>query len=224
MGKLDETISLLGWYNHNIISSVLGALPTYTMSLFSAPSSVLKHMDKLTRDFFLRQANELTKPICLVSWKTVTKDNRKGNLGIKNVILKAISGIGDLTWRVMHFGGEFYWKSSLDNPWHAKESIMPHGIGVWEQIRGLWNKFETNMGFTLVNGRKIRLTYPTKRSFLGFLLSINMSQWDNCRILYITGWTLSLRRDIYDWKMERIGLFQMLSNIVLDDNKRDSIS
>lgn len=124
----------------------------------------------------------------------------------------------------MHFGGEFYWKSSLDNPWHAKESIMPHGIGVWEQIRGLWNKFETSMGFTLVNGRKNRLTYPTKRSFLGFLLSINMSQWDNCRILYITGWTLSLRRDIYDWEMERIGLFQMLSNIVLDDYKRDSIS
>ncbi|KAG5598464.1 hypothetical protein H5410_029834 [Solanum commersonii] len=66
-------------------------------------------------------------------------------------------------------------KFSLDNPRRTKESIMPHGTGVWEQIRGLWNKFETNMGFTLVNGRKIRLWedawlghIPLKDHFLVF--------------------------------------------------------
>nr|XP_016506791.1 PREDICTED: uncharacterized protein LOC107824519 [Nicotiana tabacum] len=123
-------------------------------------------------------------------------------------------------------------KFSLDNPWRTKESRVPHGTGLWKHIRGHWNKFESNMDFILGNGGKIRFWEdawlghtPVKDQFSDFY---NLSLRHNGAIadFYTSqGWNLSLRRNINDWEMERVGLLlQMLSNAVLDHNKMDSIS
>lgn len=100
-----------------------------------------------------------------------------------------------------------------------------------EQTRGLSNKFETNMEFTLVNGRKIRLWkdawlghMPLKDHVLVFYYLSTRHNGSIAEFCTSQDWNLSFRRDIYDWEMERLGLFQMLSNIVLDHYKRDSIS
>ncbi|XP_059294768.1 uncharacterized protein LOC132047801 [Lycium ferocissimum] len=67
-----------------MVNSVISALPTYTMSPFPAPSSVLKRMDKLRKDF-LWKGNKQGHSFELVNWKTVIKDKRLGGPGIKNL-------------------------------------------------------------------------------------------------------------------------------------------
>lgn len=67
-------------------------------------------------------------------------------------------------------------------------------------------------------------TYATKRPVLGFYYQSTRHNRTIAEFCTSQGWNLSFRRDIYDWEMERLHLLQMLSNIVLDHYKRDSIS
>ncbi|KAH0634210.1 hypothetical protein KY289_037157 [Solanum tuberosum] len=52
-------------------------------------------------------------------------------------------------------------KFTLEVPWITKISTVPHGTGLWKHILGYWNKFKSNMGFILSNGRKIRFWEDT---------------------------------------------------------------
>lgn len=67
-----------------LINSVLDAIPTYMMSLFSIPVNVVKKIDALRRNF-LWEGNSEKKKIYLVKWGGMTTSKKAGGLGIKNL-------------------------------------------------------------------------------------------------------------------------------------------
>lgn len=63
-----------------LIKSTLSSIPTYCMSLFNAPTSVIGKLEKLQRNFLWDAVDE-TKKFHLVCWETVTSP-RWGGLGV----------------------------------------------------------------------------------------------------------------------------------------------
>nr|GEU64911.1 putative RNA-directed DNA polymerase, eukaryota, reverse transcriptase zinc-binding domain protein [Tanacetum cinerariifolium] len=66
-----KTLSIGG--RLTLIKSLLGAIPTFYMSLFKAPGGVLKNIEALRNRFFLG-ADENEKKMMWVAWKTVLSD------------------------------------------------------------------------------------------------------------------------------------------------------
>ncbi|KAH1074704.1 hypothetical protein J1N35_027032 [Gossypium stocksii] len=76
-----------------LINAVLLSLPIYFMSLFKAPVSVIKRIDKIRRNFLWRGVDGKRR-MMKVSWKQICRSKEKGgarvvNFGIKNKALLA---------------------------------------------------------------------------------------------------------------------------------------
>nr|GEZ09505.1 RNA-directed DNA polymerase, eukaryota, reverse transcriptase zinc-binding domain protein [Tanacetum cinerariifolium] len=67
-----------------LIKLVLGAIPTYYMSLFKVPEGILSHLEKLHNKFFLG-ADPDDRKIMWVSWKKVLAHKNQGGLGINSI-------------------------------------------------------------------------------------------------------------------------------------------
>ena len=68
-----------------LINSVLDSLPTYMMSVFPIPKSVITRLDKIRRKF-LCQGNNERKGYNLVKWDVVIVGKKHGGLGIRNSV------------------------------------------------------------------------------------------------------------------------------------------
>ena len=68
-----------------LINSVLDSLPTYMISLFPIPKSVITSLDKIRRKF-LWQGNSERKGYNLVKWDAVIVGKKHGGLEIKNLL------------------------------------------------------------------------------------------------------------------------------------------
>lgn len=89
---------------------------------------------------------------------TMLSKKRTGFLGLRNwsAIMEILfwNGIGNSTGRTC--GEDYRLRSSDCVILGIKESIAPHGTGVWKHIRSYRGKFTENCGFLLGNGWKIR--------------------------------------------------------------------
>ena len=70
-----------------LIQSILSLIPTYYLSLFKAPCSVIDVIEKLMHDFFGR-GGDLSEGEHLVAWKVVWWFKKQGRLGIGNVVVR----------------------------------------------------------------------------------------------------------------------------------------
>ncbi|WMV46349.1 hypothetical protein MTR67_039734 [Solanum verrucosum] len=89
-----------------LINSVLDALPTYMMSVFPIPQTVIDRLDKIRRKF-LWQGNNEKKSYNLVKWDVVIVGKRPGGLGIKNLIRASLSegnGCGGFAMKIKPTG------------------------------------------------------------------------------------------------------------------------
>lgn len=64
----------------SLIQSALADLPIYFMSIFKCPASIIKHLEKLRRDFLWQGPSD--KKFHLVGWKSVCKP-KEGGLGFR---------------------------------------------------------------------------------------------------------------------------------------------
>ena len=69
------------------INTVLNAMPTYIMSLFSVPLNAAKRIDALRRNF-LWQGTDDKKRTHLVKWSTLTTTKKEGGIRIENLRVK----------------------------------------------------------------------------------------------------------------------------------------
>ena len=74
-----KTLSIGG--RLTIVSSVLGGVPNYWMSMFPVPKGVVKELENLRRDFFWGKKEE-GKAIPWIRWNTACKKKENGGLGI----------------------------------------------------------------------------------------------------------------------------------------------
>ena len=81
----DKLLSLGG--RLALVNLVLSALPTYWMSTYLLPTSVINTIDKWRRKFLWRGDKQCKRGHCLASWDTICKLKRYGGLGILNLSL-----------------------------------------------------------------------------------------------------------------------------------------
>jgi mannosylglycoprotein endo-beta-mannosidase len=60
-----------------LINSCLSSIPTYCMSMFILPKTILKKMDSIRKRFFW-QGNGIKRRYHLVKWINITKPKQKG--------------------------------------------------------------------------------------------------------------------------------------------------
>lgn len=69
-----------------LINSVLDSIPTYYMTLFPTPSSVIKKLERL-RNSFLWEGNSQEHKFHLEKWSRCTQPTAMGGLGIRDLKL-----------------------------------------------------------------------------------------------------------------------------------------
>ena len=70
-----------------LINSVLDSIPTYVMSLFPIPDSVVNKLDRLRRNF-LWKGNKERGRYYIVEWEVTQLRKGQGRLGIKNLEIR----------------------------------------------------------------------------------------------------------------------------------------
>lgn len=67
-----------------LLKLVLAAMPTYTMSCFKLPMSLVKQLQSILTRFWWDASPEVKK-ICWVSWQSLTKPKSAGGLGFREI-------------------------------------------------------------------------------------------------------------------------------------------
>jgi hypothetical protein len=81
-----------------LLNACLSSMPTYAMSMYMLPKTVIKKMD-ITRKKFFWQGNNAKKKYHLVKWSVITKPKRKGGLGVKDLRKMNISLLCKWWWK-----------------------------------------------------------------------------------------------------------------------------
>nr|GEW85649.1 RNA-directed DNA polymerase, eukaryota, reverse transcriptase zinc-binding domain protein [Tanacetum cinerariifolium] len=83
------------------VSSVLGSLGTYYLSLFPMPITVCKKLESI-RDRFFWGSDGSTKKLHWIAWNSVTASKRNGGLGIGSLFSLNHALIQKLRWRFVN--------------------------------------------------------------------------------------------------------------------------
>jgi hypothetical protein len=67
-----------------LLNACLSNMPTYAMSMYMLPKTVIKKMD-VTRKKFFWQGNSIKKKYHFVKWSVINKPKKKGGLGVKDL-------------------------------------------------------------------------------------------------------------------------------------------
>nr|GEZ39406.1 RNA-directed DNA polymerase, eukaryota, reverse transcriptase zinc-binding domain protein [Tanacetum cinerariifolium] len=89
-----KTLSIGGGLT--LLKSVLGSTPTYNMSIFKVPKTVLNKMENLRRNFFNGD-----RKITWVKWHTVLASKKFGGLGVSSVFTLNRGLLAKWVWRFL---------------------------------------------------------------------------------------------------------------------------
>jgi hypothetical protein len=81
-----------------LLNACLSCIPTYAMSMYMLPKTVIKRMDTTRKRFFWQGKTE--KKYHLVKWSVITKPKEKGGLGVKYLRKMNISLLCKWWWKV----------------------------------------------------------------------------------------------------------------------------
>lgn len=82
-----------------LIKSVLSNLPVYYFSMFRCPSSIIKRLERLQREF-LWHGTSSQKKIHLVDWESICKLKEEGGLGIRPLKKMNQALLGKWLWMI----------------------------------------------------------------------------------------------------------------------------
>ncbi|CAN1848748.1 LINE-1 reverse transcriptase homolog, partial [Linum perenne] len=122
-----------------LVKSVLSCLPIYYMSLFKAPTSVIKQIERMQCRFLWEGVSEVRK-LHLVRWDLVKAPLARGGLGILDLSCMNSALLNKWSWR---FGTErvAWWRRLVTlkcredkSSWVANWNMLSSGWSVWRWI------------------------------------------------------------------------------------------
>ncbi|CAN1135074.1 LINE-1 retrotransposable element ORF2 protein, partial [Linum perenne] len=122
-----------------LVKSVLSCLPIYYMSLFKAPASVIKQIERMQCRFLWEGVSEVRK-LHLVRWDLVKAPLARGGLGILDLSCMNSALLNKWSWR---FGTErvAWWRRLVTlkcredkSSWVANWNLLSSGWSVWRWI------------------------------------------------------------------------------------------
>ncbi|GJY20523.1 RNA-directed DNA polymerase, eukaryota [Tanacetum coccineum] len=137
-----------------LLKSVLGAIPTYYMSLFKAPEGIISLLEKMRNKFFLG-ADTDDRKITWVCWNKVLAHKNKGGLGVNSLFALNLASIFKWIWRFLASSSSLWIKviksihgnsGALDNPYSSRLRNSTW-IGILKAINKLKVKGVDLMGF-----------------------------------------------------------------------------
>nr|KAJ0216241.1 hypothetical protein LSAT_V11C300125010 [Lactuca sativa] len=133
-----KTLSLGG--RLTLVKAVLGSLPTFSFSLFVAPTGVIKKLESIRRRFLWGGAEE-QKKINWVSWKSVTAPKEIGGLGLGSLKALNLSLITKWIWRLKVDSSGLWSKviKGIHNLYNKPAQYISKKTlpGIWNRIAGV---------------------------------------------------------------------------------------
>jgi hypothetical protein len=208
-----------------LLKSTLSSLPTYFLSLFTIPISVVRRIEKLQRDFLWGGMGDEVKHH-LVGWDKVCIPKEVGGLGVRSLILTNKALLGKWLWR---FGmeGDHLWRRVLMakfgsdlGGWRTKTIRGPHGCGLWKGIMSGWEDYFHNVEFVVGQGTRVSfwkdkwcgdtslmVLFPTlftcssnREATIAEVLSGPNSRG-------VREWNVTFMRDFNDWEVDVVAEF-----------------
>ncbi|WMV14557.1 hypothetical protein MTR67_007942 [Solanum verrucosum] len=142
------------------INSVLGSIPTNSMSLFPLPGKTLEQLDQIRRNF-LQEGNSTEHKFHLVEWDKVILPKYQSGLGIKDQAKHNRCLLMKWLWRHTQ-EDQSLWKEVVrekhgsQDHWSTKQAIGPHGVGIWKCLSRLWDEFSRNDQLIVGNGQHVK--------------------------------------------------------------------
>ncbi|GJU26768.1 RNA-directed DNA polymerase, eukaryota [Tanacetum coccineum] len=146
-----------------LLKSVLGASPIYNLSIYKAPITVLKEMERIRSNFF-KGADSNERKISWVSWDKVLASKKVGGLGVSSYYALNRALILKWVWRFVSQDGSL-WFRVIQALYGT--SLESHQI----QITSLWSSILREMhvlglkGFDLMAHCKKRIGDGNNTSF-----------------------------------------------------------
>ncbi|GKB48218.1 RNA-directed DNA polymerase, eukaryota, reverse transcriptase zinc-binding domain protein [Tanacetum coccineum] len=137
-----------------LLKSVLGAIPTYYMSLFKALEGIISLLEKMRNKLFLG-ADTNDRKITWVCWNKVLAHKNKGGLGVNSLFALNLASIFKWIWRFLASSLSLWIKviksihgnsGALDNPYSSRLRNSTW-IGILKAINKLKVKGVDLMGF-----------------------------------------------------------------------------
>jgi mannosylglycoprotein endo-beta-mannosidase len=100
-----------------LINACLSSIPTYAMSMYLLPKTVIKKMDR-TRKRFFWQGGNIKKKYHLVKWMMIIRPKKKGGLRIKDLRRMNLSLLCKWWWKVEN--GEGMWQEIVRRKYNIK--------------------------------------------------------------------------------------------------------
>uniref|UniRef100_A0A2N9HRV7 Kinesin motor domain-containing protein n=1 Tax=Fagus sylvatica TaxID=28930 RepID=A0A2N9HRV7_FAGSY len=223
-----------------LIKSTLSNIPTYYVSLFSIPTSVAQHLEKIQRDFLWGVMGEEFK-YHLVSWDRVCKPLRYGGLGIKILVLFNQAFLGKWLWRYAT-EKEALWRKIVElkyggmwGDWCSKSVQGPYGKSVWKSIRKGWPNFAANVNFRMGNGAHLKFwqhqwcgEIPLRLRFPELFQIASNPEASVKELARFDGtsfhWNVSFIRLVHDWELESVADFMdVLYSVIPTQEAIDTI-
>jgi hypothetical protein len=212
-----------------LLKSTLSSLPTYFLSLFTIPFSVVRRIEKLQRDLFWGGLGDEVKHH-LVGWDTICTPKEVGGLGVRSLFLTNKTLLGKWLWR---FGLEEHhlWRHVLVTKfgsdlggWCTKLIRGPHGCRLWKGIMSGWEDYFQHVEFVVGQGTcvsfwKDKWCGDTSLMALFPTLFTCSSNRDTTIVNVLTSpnsrgvqeWNVTFVRDINNWEVNVVvEFFQFL--------------
>ncbi|XP_058776277.1 uncharacterized protein LOC131650592 [Vicia villosa] len=208
---------VLGTGRETMIKYVLQSIPTYIMSLFLLPSSLIDEIEKMMNRLWWGHKRDRAKGIHWLSWDRLSMPKSEGGKGFKNISAFNLAMLSKQAWRLTTNS------DSLVAPYGAQNFVIKGGlkwsIGSGENI-SVWDSFWLFDGTSLTNPWPNNLVVDNLK--VSDLMSPNGKHWNQSVIHSLVGEEAAekiqntplftvVQNDSLFWKHESNGKFSVQS-------------
>ncbi|GJZ50150.1 RNA-directed DNA polymerase, eukaryota [Tanacetum coccineum] len=146
-----------------LLKSVLGASPIYNLSIYKAPITVLKEMERIRSNFF-KGSDSNDRKISWVSWDKVLASKKVGGLGVSSYYALNRALILKWVWRFVSQDGSLWFRVIQAVYGSSLETHQVHMTSLWCSILRELNVLVLK-GFDLLAHCKKRIGDGNNTSF-----------------------------------------------------------
>jgi hypothetical protein len=185
-----------------LLNACLSCIPTYAMSMYLLPKTVVKKIDIVRKRFFW-QGGANKRKYHLVKWAVITKSKKKGGLGVKNLRKMNISLLCKWWWKLENEEG--LWQDIVRKKYKVRGGIVnlrnkPSNSPVWNDLIKIKGVYLAGRIMKIGDGRDIDFWrdpwYGRVNLIEKFrdLYDISNEQYVSVADMAQRGWRLTFRR------------------------------